>query len=161
MGYKNRCNAVLVHRNNVILPREPLAEDKRRMCMLYFKFFRRFIEEEPSDVDVYKFLLYLFAYRRGRDLTPAEIQNYIDNPEQYVLSREANAIIERFNSIREPLRDHTVSPKSPSRGGDNEKEYITYNAHKYVVRKEKNRKYIVSKRETIYLSDIRGQYVKC
>ena len=131
------------------------------MCMLYFKHFRRSKEVEPSDIDIYKFLLYLFIHQNGRQLNIEEIRNYIDNPDQFVLTPTANRIIERFDRTQGSLRVHTDSPKTPSQGGGVEKEYIAYNGHRYVVRKEKNKKCIVSKRETIYLSNIRGQYKKC
>lgn len=54
----------------------------------------------------------------------------------------------------------TPEPQPGSSGGYSKKEYIVYNSHRYLVRKEKNKKYILSTGKVIYLSTIKGKYTR-
>ena len=78
------------------------------------------------------------------------------------LSQEDYNAAEGLREISMGMR-RTLPPRiNPShdtqKGGV--KEYIVYNSHRYVVKKNDNKKCIVSKGKTIYLSTIKGQYKK-
>ena len=124
----------------------------------------------PDNSEIYRFLWFLsrtltVSNDGKKYLTNENIKAYLDdqatNYAKY--SFLPNDVFTHDPPIKRTARYQFMKeyPELYKQDGSAQKEYVTYKSHRYVVKKEKNKKCIVSKGKTLYLSDIRGQYKKC